>query len=574
MKSALLALLAALLASASAAPDKTSYYNLHIIAVDRDGSALWPGVELSKGGYKAKPRRMDGELLEGEIKYDSNGLPRFRTDYYVYVSNILEEIRRVRPKRIVFYIHGGMNFITGAIAKGAQLADDMRDREDEEYRISICWSSNLFSTYGEHLTGNVEGLSRPLVGLLTSPLTLLSDVGGAIADTPRTLVRLLSNDLHAAYPISFQRDRRAFARETELEVKRELGMEHAIDVSLGADERTNRPGARAMDAAAWIATQPAKIATAPIIDQFGSGAWQMMERRTRTMFERETSITTRFFRAHKDLAEANRIQLVDGRPTRVHPLTRKQLEFNERASYAGRLGAVRLFFEMAEQFLVSLPKATRNRTEVILIGHSMGAIVSNEILARFINIDFDKIVFFAAACSVNDFARVGVPYLRQHPRAMFYNVCLHPSAERAEAQPGRVMLADPIYLPLEVAPRGSLLVWIDSFLAHPESENDRTLGRWENAVLVADAIPMNILNRMTLKALGRDRGPRNVPGSIWYTTDRGFRVVKSGGLIKRDYLAEPAQHGEFTRFRKPNSAAKPNFDFTRQHYWKAEKPKR
>ena len=573
MKKNLLALLVFCvlgLASDGWAADADAYYDLHIIAVDRDGSAMRPGVRQEKGKFKAKPKRMDGELLEAKFSPGVGEPPVFRQEYYEYVSRILEEIRRVKPKRVVFYVHGGMNFITGAIAKGAQLAEDMRGREKEEYRISICWSSNLFSTYQEHLAGNVEGLSSPGMGLLTAPLTLVSDVGSALADAPRTLVRLFTNDVNAANPWASSRYRRALARMTELEAKPELHMGEGMRASLAIDGRANRKDAVAMDVAAWVATKPAKIATAPLIDQLGGGAWQMMLRRTRTMFERESSIITRYFERDPALRELNRIGIVDGELVRAHPLTREQLAFNERAAYAGRIGAVRLFFEQAEAFLVSQRSGGKYRPEVVLIGHSMGTIVINEILARFINLDFDHIVFMAAACTVNDFARVGVPYLRQHPRARFYNLCLNPAAERSEAQPGKLMLADPVYLPLEIAPRGSLLVWIDSFLDHPASEGDRTLGRWENAVLVADAVPMNILGRMTLKGFGRDRSAGKNPGHA-YTANIPYRAIKSGGLNRREYLAEPREHGDFSRSRQPDAAAKPNFAFTEKRYWEPEK---
>jgi hypothetical protein len=513
---------------------------------------------------------MDGELLDGPTTRDASGRPQFRKEYYSYISRILEDIRAKKPRRVVFYIHGGMNFITGAIEKGAQLAEEMRGREGEEYRISICWSSNLFSTYQEHLAGNVEGLSSPTLGLLTAPLTLLSDVGGAIADAPRTLVRILANDVNAAHPWAFSRNRHAVARMTELQAKPGLGMEHAMNASLGIDERSLRSDAIAMDVAAWAVTKPAKIATAPLIDQLGSGSWRMMLRRTRTMFERESRIVNRYFERNKDLRELNRVSVENGKLVRAHPLTPEQVEFNERAHYAARVGAVRLFFEEAEQFIVANRAAGTFRAETVIVGHSMGTIVTNEILARFINIDFDHIVFMAAACSVNDFARVGIPYLRQHPRAQFYNLCLHPAAERSEAQPGKVMLADPIYLPLELAPRGSLLVWIDSFLDHPESEGDRTLGRFENAVLMADAIPKNILNRMTLKGFGRDRGTRGT-AALYYTRNISYRTVKSGGLIPREYLAEPREHGQFSRFSEPDKPSKPSFAFTKKRYWEAEK---
>jgi hypothetical protein len=197
----------------------------------------------------------------------------------------------------------------------------------------------------------------------------------------------------------------------------------------------------------------------------------------------------------------------------------------------------------------------------------MGTIVANEILARFGRIKFDNIVYMAAACRTEDFLRLGVPYLERYQDVHFYNLCLHPSAERTEAQPGKLMIADPLYFPLEIAPRGSLLVWIDSFLEHPESEGDRTLGRWENAILASDIFPKDVNSRITIKAFGRDRFG-NVTQN--YSASGEPRLRTSGGLNPRQYLNEPREHGDFSRDKFPANPKNPNFDFTEPNYWKVE----
>jgi hypothetical protein len=90
-------------------------------------------------------------------------------------------------------------------------------------------------------------------------------------------------------------------------------------------------------------------------------------------------------------------------------------------------------------------------------------------------------------------------------------------------------------------------------------------------VLLTDALPKSILRRMTLKGFGRDRSAGNTEGLV-YTRNSDSRAVKSGGLIKREYLAEPREHGQFSRYSVPDDRAKPSFDFTNPKYWAAEKP--
>jgi hypothetical protein len=159
---------------------------------------------------------------------------------------------------------------------------------------------------------------------------------------------------------------------------------------------------------------------------------------------------------------------------------------------------------------------------VTLVGHSMGTIVLNEWLRRDVidemqreveqghgrvevptgpqPIQYEQIVYMAAACTVREFQRSVVPYLLQHgPRTdatdaaarvgtQFYNLTLHPVADLREV--------DYYDLP----PRGSLLVWLDDFLTAPRTPLDRTLGRWDNIITAWRVIPEAALGQVTIKA--------------------------------------------------------------------------
>jgi hypothetical protein len=63
-----------------------------------------------------------------------------------------------------------------------------------------------------------------------------------------------------------------------------------------------------------------------------------------------------------------------------------------------------------------------------------------------------------------------VPYLHDHPDTQFYILTLHPQAEIEEWEV------------LGLAPRGSLLVWIDDFFSSPLTYFDRTIGRWDDVI--------------------------------------------------------------------------------------------
>jgi len=194
------------------------------------------------------------------------------------------------------------------------------------------------------------------------------------------------------------------------------------------DERTGR-----WYQTAW--TWPTKIVTWPLIAGYGKGAWDMMLRRIDQMFSFDVAGTR-------------------------------------------RKGAARALFEQVrEKTRVAgtweLPGSGPQPIELVLAGHSMGAIIVNRALAEFPGTRFDRIVYMAAADSIEDFRRSVVPYLRQHETTRFYSFSLASKDEGTEGSPSN-------WAPL--LPDGSLLVWIDQFYEPGLTVDHRRLGRWRNLV--------------------------------------------------------------------------------------------
>jgi hypothetical protein len=73
--------------------------------------------------------------------------------------------------------------------------------------------------------------------------------------------------------------------------------------------------------------------------------------------------------------------------------------------------------------------------------------------------------------------------------------------------------------------------------------------------------------QITMKAFGRDRQPGSAPD---YSNGSEPAVLTSGGLVPRQYVNEPRQHGDFTRYKIPADPKNPNYRFTEPDYWKAE----
>jgi pimeloyl-ACP methyl ester carboxylesterase len=512
-------------------------FNDHILAVYHFGSALEPDIHATAWDQNGYPTKFSVHYKSWATEQTYRPMPagqprREFLDYLWSDGGMFQNYKRLRDagkvNRVVIYIHGGLNFITGAGAKAAELTPVMLN--EGIYPIFIVWSSNLFDTYGEHLIVR-EGMRQPGKGLITLPFQLVADLGTAVARAPLAMTKLFYNDLYHLAPDDFSRHKQAEDRFHRLqEVYREPGTQgergKPIAVSSGSDGR--QLPKKTEDVVSWSVFLPLKASTTPIIDSLGSAAWFNMLRRTRVMFSRESSFVS------TEATDAN-------------------LKLQSQFRYYGREGAVRLFLEEAQN---GLTKLGGDDPHITLIGHSMGAIIAGEMLFCAPGIHYENVVFMAAASTINDFKYKVVPYLEfpTNKQTRFYNLCLNTANETGERQP---------WEHLEIAPRGSLLVWIDSMFDNPISEDDRTMGRWENAILATDWFPSDLPGRTTIKGFGRDR--------LSDTADLPFGPYESKPPTPpRKYLAEPSQHGEFSKY---GAAQSPSFRFWDRYYWEAEPQK-
>jgi len=578
------------LASQVAFSELTPEYQHHILAVDEDGNALVPIVQrtLAKDGtyrYRASHEKLDGEETR-EAKVNSALLKaatagenpkerpyndrmatvlQGREKLYKYLYEMFAEISERRPKEIVIYIHGGLNNIDGAIAKSAVLTDMFEGQNTSQYFIGICWNSNLMPTYGQHLFGVREGLHQAPKAIATSPAMLVADVGGAAARLPMNLASFIWQDAYTVNPRGFTRRKLADRRYKQIRKAAKDPKLGGLIVGDASDERSLalRIGS---DFGRWIVTYPVKVPSTFFLDLFGVQSWKNMLRRTRTMFERESE-----FIPLLDYEDADRLNtyvkkyLPPQDPDLPPPDT---VKFLDNLNYTGRKGAM---WHFGKYLLDGMDApASGERSTITIIGHSMGAIVACELLQRFHALPVDNVVFEAAACSVSNFKTNVIPFLEEQNlqtkiatlegknpanvvKTHVYNVCLHDDAENAEKNPGE----------LDLSQRGSLLTWVDTLYQSPESENDRTFGRWVNAILATDDLPDDILNRITIKEFGRDRLRERHPNVPVYT-------MEDNGRPK---IAEPAKHGEMSRYEPGANKRKSNFKFWSKEYREREPKK-
>lgn len=194
---------------------------------------------------------------------------------------------------------------------------------------------------------------------------------------------------------------------------------------------------------------PIKFAAAPFVDGFGRGTWNSLSRRTELLITKDTDFTKE----------------------------------------KGAKTALEKFLDKVDQ--------ESSKPEITLIGHSMGSMVANNIIIRKPKLNYKNIVYMGAAASLKDVESNVVPILQKNTDVEFYNLSLDPYRELSESKAfGSV-------------PRGSLLIWIDTYLTTVKSFTDRTSGGWFNMVRAADTIfPDSVKKQVHLTKFGFGAGPQ------------------------------------------------------------------
>lgn len=492
--------------SAAAADDWGPLYEepqYHIIVVKGNGEPVRPVVQ--------RQRKRDG-TWEYKVKLESFGrTPKEQTkEYGIYLEALVNHIKKSKQTQLTIFIHGGMNFVSGSVKHAVELVgNDERFQERHEERLSgfdisshgypifICWDSPP-TGYGEQSlwvrAGKTEkygrSVGRGLYAWASLPFQILADAGRAVTRLPLELFEFGYNDLYSIDARSFTEYKRMNEETSYLRGKPYNG--HSISptakkIAVSDVEPINKAPKHYLQDIGTVLLFPVRSVAIPVIDGIGVGAWNNMLRHTDTMFDR-TSPESRGRNTHTPV---------------------------EDAVAKGETGAIAMF-------LATLRDRVGDPAdyEVTLIGHSMGAIVANRIIVSYPSFNYTNIVYLAAACSVREFQNCVIPYLLANEDSHFYGLSLHPRRESGE------IAISPRNIPLDVAPRGSLLVWIDNIFGNPPSEDQRRFGVFQTAVLASHNIPPEARPQVTLKCF-----------------EFGDDGSQGDGIIR-----SPQHHGDFSRF--------------------------
>ena len=278
---------------------------------------------------------------------------------------------------------------------------------------------------------------------------LLADVGRALMRLPLVVANNTRSDIEMVIPVRNREEGAAAVHQFQELTRGGFQVEIGDDYSRNSDRLTR-------GLSYWL-TLPIKYFGASLIDGFGQGAWDDMLRRTVETYpaRMDTDAKQRLQAEQTKQSIANTSQTTNATN---HALSTRQQKRAKRFLAAG----LPIFVDALRQ-----RQDSNSVQEVTVVGHSMGTIILNRVL-RDTTAKFANIVYMGAACSIDDFTTSVLPYMQRYPKAQFYNLSIHPVAEV-----GEIDMAD-------MPPRGSLLVWLDNFLAHPVTEQERTLGRWEN----------------------------------------------------------------------------------------------
>lgn len=437
-------------------------------------------------------------------------------EYEIHLKKIIDNLTEFdktitnndgkKVKRIMLFIHGGLNTQLDSVERIVEPFEDgvcspesnckprfVRIKDEAFFPVFINWKSSLISSYWGNLFHLRQGKSVPWSAPFTSPFVLATDLGRSLLRWPIVSINLITNDITT---IPFNRKN----NDLPSEASKELLCRHyyinnpnygniCLDDDIGLKFRkapfpcpfdltgnkgNNTPPPEAWDHdtinannsiadskktftirvgdderecsqmllkfAAYIPTFPAKLFTTPVVDTFGTSSWDMMLRHTDLLFQTED-------------------ELDDSK------LTQYARDKHTLANIPKHGGLALLLQKLSEKI-----KSDKSIDwEITLVGHSMGTIVANQLIRQFGDqLPIKNIIYLAAAISIHDYEDTIYPYLEKDQNRKIYHFMLHPNAESEES------------MGLELASRGSLLVWIDNFLSKPLSPLDRTVGRYIN----------------------------------------------------------------------------------------------
>ncbi len=424
----------------------------------------------------------------GNVRHQQCGLNQHLEGMISRISTHLSN-KAEGEKKVLISIHGGLNSIKANVKRVEKHYEDAVD--DGYYPVFISWRSGAATTLKDRYFVVRNGVDRSLWNTVPSaPFYLASDLLSGVAAIPESFWDQGANFTRSHY------NRFTGFYEKDIEHRLNDFNKPNIYYTQKGDEKSG--GEQFMYAVRQVIPGVLRLISTPLVEGVADKAWDVMLRRAKILMYRQSDLTYRGI-GRWAVDENN-----------IDDETKVIMECEQASPYfvEGKPNG------MVAQLLRAL--SAEEGVQITLVGHSMGAIIANDIVNEFPELAYERIIHMAAADSIRNFMDKTMPYLAEHPETEFYNLMLHPVNEDQEQSA------------FGLAPEGSLLVWIDHLLENPETTLDRVAGRWENAKWAAPLLTSygdKPLDNVHLKLFGLRQ-------TLQYEDS-----TKS--------VAEPREHGDF-----------------------------
>ncbi|MCI5125977.1 MAG: hypothetical protein D3925_16285 [Candidatus Electrothrix sp. AR5] len=445
----------------------------YVLAIDPDGKLNFIGCD---GKGEEKPEWCEDSRGKNEEEVYKKNLKK-------YLDNIIAKLKK-SDKKLLIYIHGGLNGEKGAlerVKKKYKLI--LNDKKNPRYPIFVNWRSGPATTYLAHLWKIRQG-EKSGTAWATFPVYLATDISQSIVNAPKAW--LVSGE-HMLNSTIFKEYKSLTYCNKEKNVHCRKSNTNYWDV-LGKLK--------------WTITSPSKVITTPFTYTLAKPAWDIMLRRTNTLFYTPSDL---------------------------------ELKAND-VTYAKRFGATGS--GALYQFLAKLEEMMQNNPDkskvgVDLIGHSMGAIIINKIINHGFDLPYKNIVHMASADSIENLFNQVVPYLAKDKSkdVKFYSLALHPKNEDREPSAWGL------------TPSGSLLTWIDNKYTIPETVMSKRSGRWDNMASVLDLLPTtptHVKSNMHFTVFGIKEKKECSPQEL-----KGLGLEQSPSTSLKKLYCTAQEHGDF-----------------------------
>lgn len=327
------------------------------------------------------------------------------------LSSIDEHVKKAdaegqTPAQLLLFFHGGLNFYEDGFSRIETLVNENeRLGASSYYPVFINWNSSFGSCVWDDLAEIRFGRRYRWAGYPTAPFLL----AGRLAESGFTAPQ-------------------AWWAQAQ----------NAVDNFLETEDPRPPVFDRVWAGVSYFGILPLRVASIPLIRTFGTPAWEIMKRRA-------------------DLVLASRLE--------TNPYAREGAGHTFIDALRKKITA-----GMREGKPVALWKVEGQKVpiEITLIGHSMGALIVNRLLQMFPDLMMKRIIYLAAAASIEDVEGTIIPYLQLYKETNFWNFSLSNWHETGEK------------VAYDLFERGSLLVWIDHLFERVLTPQQKRIGKYMN----------------------------------------------------------------------------------------------